>query len=173
MDNSKELFQEYWSDSYNILSGYIRNFIFNQQEFDDIIQDVTLIALKKFESFDHSKKFSTWIIGIAKYEILAKRRKYSKNPLIYDDDVFSTISDTYEDMIPELDDRMTALTACLQEISKEDKEILFQKYSKTKKIKEIAAIMGIQAVTLRVRIHRLRDALKYCVEKKMNSSDGV
>jgi RNA polymerase sigma-70 factor, ECF subfamily len=168
--NSSDIFQNYWNKAYPVLAGYIRNFIFNQQDFSDILQDVTLIALKKFDSFDHERNFQSWIVGIAKYEILSRRKKYAKNPIIYKEEIFEKVTERYLELIPELEERMAALKNCLSKLSKKDRKMLLNKYSKKKKINELADEIGIQHSTLRVKFYRLRNFLKVCVTSRLNST---
>ncbi len=163
MNKRKDNFINYWLNVQTDVKGYIRLFINNEADADDILQDVAIIAYKKFEEYNKTTPFRSWVIGIARYEVLAKRKKYAKNKILYYPELFESISDAYEEIRDESNDKVSFLKKCIQKLDDKNYKLLKLRYGDLLRIKKISVLLGLKPVTIRVRLNRVRNTLKNCI----------
>jgi RNA polymerase sigma-70 factor (ECF subfamily) len=89
-DHSLEnLIERYANHIYN----FIRHYIHNLQEAEDLTQDVFIKVWKHIRKFDLSKSFKVWIFQIARntaIDFLRKKKEISFSDMAEEDDVFET-----------------------------------------------------------------------------------
>src|SRR5437667_9235443 len=123
MDNHEQ-FTRRWTEAQPIVAGYINAVVADFQEAEDLLQNVAVILLRKFPEYDGQRPFVAWAIGVAKREVLMARRRHARNRLCYQADLLDRISETYEELAPELEDRSRALRDCLRTIQGRAGELL-------------------------------------------------
>ena len=164
---SHEQFTRFWTEAQPIVAGYINAVVPDFQEAEDLLQDVAVILLRKFSEYDAQRPFLAWAIGIAKREVLMARRAHARSLLCYQADLLDRISQVYEDLAPELEDRSRALRDCLQTIKGRASELLRLRYEESLKPNAIASRFGLAVVAVRVMLSRTRAALRECIERKL------
>lgn len=74
--------------------------------------------------------------------------------------------------------RRKCLQRCLRKLDSEDRELILSYYKKSRQAKidyrkALAEELGVGTNALRVRVHRIRAALKSCVKKCLNTDPAV
>jgi len=170
MENHEQ-FTRAWTEAQPIVSGYLNAVVPDFQEAEDLLQDVAVILLRKFPEYDAQRPFVAWAIGIAKREVLMARRQHARNFLSYHADLLERISETYEELAPELEARSRALRDCLRAIKGRASELLRLRYEESLKPNAIAARLGLAVIAVRVMLSRTRAALRDCIERKLKTQD--
>ena len=166
MDNHEQ-FTRRWTEAQPIVAGYINAVVPDFQEAEDLLQDVAVILLRKFPAYDAQRPFVAWAIGIAKREVLVARRRHARGFLSYQADLLERISEAYEELAPEFEDRSRALRECLRTVRGRAGELLRLRYEESLKPNSIAARVGMAVVAVRVMLSRTRAALRGCIERKL------
>jgi len=102
-----------------------------------------------------------------RYEILAHRRDKTRRKE-------TVLSEQAEEMlfvtdgVDEGDETTKALRGCLESLREEDRVLLRNRYSGKNTLRAYAEETGRSEAGIRVSLHRLRKALKACVEAKVN-----
>ena len=142
------------------LSRYAKKFIFNHQNIEDAVQEVFIKAYENMQSFNTSKKFSSWIYRIAHnhfINIIKKKKPF----LFFDPDViftFSSKSDVEEDVM-EIEEK-EEIEKCLDRLDFKYKEVVVLYYFEDKSYEEISDILTIPVSTVGVRLRRARKKVK-------------
>ena len=128
--------------------GYV-----NDQEWaKDITQDIFIIVYNELPKFRNDSTIGTWIFRIATnccLRQIEKSKKMPKTGLIVE----------VEDIIqPNLDKKTEFLFKCISELEEIDRIIISLELEDTKQ-SEIATIIGISEVNVRVKIHRIKDKI--------------
>ena len=165
--NNHEQFTRRWTEAQPIVAGYINAVVPDFQEAEDLLQDVAVILLRKFTEYDAQRPFVAWAIGIAKREVLVARRRHARGFLSYQADLLERISEAYEELAPEFEDRSRALRECLRTVRGRAGELLRLRYEESLKPDSIAARVGMAVVAVRVMLSRTRAALRGCIERKL------
>ena len=151
------------------LSRYVRRFIFNELEAEDLLQNVFIKAYTNLNSFNFNYKFSPWIYRITHNEIVNYIKKNQKIKIVFDID-WDTIMPFKEknDFGEEIDkDNLEKwLNQNLKEIPYKYKEVLTLYYFEELSYKEISDVLLIPTSTVGIRIKRAKELLKKIYNKK-------
>lgn len=165
--NSQEQFTRCWTEAQPKLAGDISALVPDFQEAEDLLQNVAVMLLRKFPEYDSQRPFIAWAIGITKRDVLMARRCHARNFLCYHPDLLERISETYEELTPELGERSRALNECLKLVQGRASELLKLRYEEGLKPMAIAGGVGMAVVAVRVMFSRTRTGLRECIERKM------
>lgn len=169
--NSQEQFTRCWTEAQPKLAGYISALVPDFQEAEDLLQNVAVILLRKFPEYDTQRPFIAWAIGVTKREVLMARRCHARNFLCYQTDLLERISEAYEELTPELEERSRALNECLKLVRGRGSELLKLRYEEGLKPNALAGRVGMAVVAVRVMLSRTRAGLRDCIERKMKLLD--
>jgi RNA polymerase sigma-70 factor (ECF subfamily) len=162
-----ELFTRHWTKAQPVVAGYISSLVPDFLEAEDLLQEVAVVLLRKFDDYDPGRPFVAWALGIAKLEVLSNRRSHARSFLSYRPDVLETVTEVCAEMAPELEFRASALRECLKQVRGRDGELVKLRYEESLKPGEIAARLGMAAGTVRVVLSRIRASLQECIERKL------
>lgn len=143
---------------------YGRRFLYTQEDLEDAVQEVFIRAYKNIQSFDASKKFSTWLYRVAHNNFINVIKKRGREPVSFFD--FDTLvrlpvrkEDTLEDEAITEEDKKN-LSEHLGNLPLKYREPLVLYYFEDMEYKEIADILRIPISTIGVRIKRGKSLLK-------------
>jgi RNA polymerase sigma-70 factor (ECF subfamily) len=161
-------FTRHWTQAQPVVASYINSMVPDFHAAEDLLQDVAVVLLHKFGEYQADKPFVAWAIGVARLEILSRRRAHERNPLSSDSQLIEAVGAVYEELAPELDARARALRECRKAIKGAAETILTLRYEKELKPAEIAQRMGVESGSIRVQLTRIRAALQECVQRRMS-----
>ncbi len=153
------------------LRRIIRAVVFCGAATGDILQRSNLVAWEKRNTFVHGTNFRKWINTIVRYEILAHRRdKIRRKETVLSEQAEEKLFVTED--ANDSDEIAKALQGCLQALREEDRVLLRNRYSGKNTLRAYAEEAGRSEAGIRVSLHRLRKALKACVEAKIKNEQG-
>jgi RNA polymerase sigma-70 factor (ECF subfamily) len=156
-----EKFEEFWKEAETCINGFIGAFAPDPDLQKDISQEVATTAFKKFDSFDESKaKFSTWAIGIARFEILRIKRSNSRSVVIFSEELVEKMTSIHQAEEESFNAQAEALKSCVKELDADKRELLDLAYTQNMKTDEIAEKTGLSPVNVRVKLMRVREELR-------------
>ncbi len=59
-----------WVQSQSVISAYITANVLDVQHAEDLVQEVAQVVAEKFDTFDRSRSFISWALGIARNRVL-------------------------------------------------------------------------------------------------------
>lgn len=142
------------------LFRYAKKFIFNYQNIEDAVQGAFIKAYENIQSFNTSKKFSSWIYRIAHNHFINMIKK--KKPfLFFDPDVIFTFSfkNNVEKEVIKAEEK-EEIEKCLNQLNVKYREVIFFYYFEDKSYEEISEILTIPVSTVGVRLGRARKKIK-------------
>jgi RNA polymerase sigma-70 factor, ECF subfamily len=158
-----------WTKAQPGVSRFIRSFVRNQADAEDLIQEVALTIVDRYASYDPSRPFSPWAFGIARNLVKAHFRKQLKQlPGSEDETAVDRVADAFETLQPQLEDMKEALAGCMQKLPPADRTILALHYDEELKPHTIAERLGQSANYVAVQLYRMRKNLRRCVERSLN-----
>tara|TARA_R110000850_G_scaffold30703_1_gene84817 strand:+ start:1908 stop:2441 length:534 start_codon:yes stop_codon:yes gene_type:complete len=170
MDDSEsiKLLTLEWTRAQPAVGRFIRSFVRDPSDAEDVLQEVALTIVDRFEKYDRSRPFIGWSLGVAKNLIKAHFRKQLKRPTTaHDDSAVDRVADAFEVMQPELEDMKEALADCIKQVPSAKRELLAWQYEDGLQPAEIGQRIGKSPNHVAVLLHRLRSILRHCVERKM------
>lgn len=164
-----ESFSKYWLDTEPAIKLYLHNVIFNASDVPDVLQRVALCAFRKFDSFDRTKSFQGWVIGIAKFEVLGYLRDHGRRNEVVDSEVVERVRENMDDwndaMRREHEDRVDQLCELLETMPVKTRELVRLRYYEGLSFLEIGKRFGMSEGAVRTALSRIVLLLRNRVRK--------
>lgn len=146
-------------------SGYLYTIIqnagsFAKEDIEEIISDTYLILWNNQYKLDLDKKLSSYLVGIVKNLIKQKYKVLNKtceNIESYEDIL---VTNEGLDIVIENNEVNRKIIELLNKIKQDDKEIFYEYYFYSRKIKEIAIENNISESKVKIILHRTRNKLR-------------
>lgn len=166
VDDFSEIVRRHQARVFAVLSRYERD----AHRLEDLAQETFVKAWRALEQFDGRAPFEHWISRIAVRTALdhLRKRKRAQNEMGFDelgDDALDWLHSDGDDKEPSANAAREILGAALRELSPADQTVITLQEIEGRSTKEIAALMGISGVAVRVRALRARAKLKNALEK--------
>ncbi len=130
------------------LFGYLVNSVGSKETAEDIFQTVWIRAVEGLPNYrDRGKPFSAWIFAIARNECLQYWRKQKRET------PFDPGKHDIADRQSSIEEKMFA-DQIVSALSEDDQEILRLRYIADMSLKDIALVLKLNFVAVRVRVHR-------------------
>ncbi len=148
------------------LSHYLRKFIKDHDELEDVLQEVFIKTYKNLFAFDAEKKFSSWIYRIAHNEALNHIKK-NRGTVSLDEHEMDIIDEKI-DIKGKIDLGIAKIKIeeALSKMKEKYREPLILYFFEQKSYEEISDIMHLPRSTVGVLIMRAKDILKENLEQK-------
>jgi RNA polymerase sigma-70 factor (ECF subfamily) len=152
--------------------GRLRAFILaalgNYANASDVLQRTNMVLWKKAHEFRPGAEFMPWALTVARYEVLAFMRDRQRDRHVFAEDVTTLMLDAAAEA-SDPGDRIAALRNCLQRLRGQSRNLLWQRYSEDKSIKEISAVTGRSEDSVKSHLLRVRKKLEQCIESFMKT----
>ncbi len=137
---------------------------------DDLAQEAFLIAYRKLADFDAQRDFGPWVRSIAircLQNHLRKKRPYSVGAAAeLEQLVDSTLDRLHPVEHSETEQQLAALQHCLEQLDSSQRTFIERRYLLKQSIDEIKTAAGLAHSTVTMRLHRLREELRTCIEAR-------
>ncbi len=154
----------------HLLGDYMFSLMPNHPDIRDVLQEVNIWLWENRGSFELGTNFKAWAFQVARYRILKEKRRLRRhNWLVLDGDITEMLSGGDDQTPAQLEDRREALRHCLEKLHPDERSLLRARYASETNLERYAADSGQRPGTLRVALHRLRSALRRCIEQRMAS----
>ena len=142
----------------NIVHKICRMYTNDQESHNDLFQEITIQLWKAYPKFRGDAKFSTWMYRVALNTAITLYRKSKKEIRTqdYDDVSFKITADVYDG---EVERQLNLMYKAVKELNDIDKALVFL-YLEDQSYKEISYTLGISEVNARVKMNRIKTALK-------------
>jgi RNA polymerase sigma-70 factor, ECF subfamily len=139
----------------------------NASDAEDVFQETCVILWRKFNEYQPGTNFAAWAVRIAYNTVLNARAKKRRSLVLFDSQLMEVIGRDAAEMLPELDRRRAALSACLARLPANDRALLDKRYEEGATIKSVATSVGRPLEGMYKAMRRIHDALFQCVQKRM------
>ena len=168
-----ESFMRHWTRAQPTVASYVSSMVPDFHEAEDLLQEIAVILLRKFSQYDERRPFVAWALGIAKLEVLAKRRSRARSLVTLRNEAVESVTATYADMAPELEERAVALRECLKQLAGRALALVKLRYQEALPPREVAGRLQEAPGTVRVALSRVRLALQECIERKVGAREKL
>ncbi|MCA8988247.1 MAG: sigma-70 family RNA polymerase sigma factor [Planctomycetaceae bacterium] len=134
---------------------------------DDVLQNVNVVALSKWQQFEPGTNFLAWVYRIATLELLKYRQKSARNKLVFNDDYLAQISNAVTELSEQSEQRRQALAFCLKKLKKKDRELVRLRYQQGLDGETLSEKLSRPINSIYQSLGRIRRALLTCIEKQI------
>lgn len=162
--NSKPAYEEFYSDHFQRAVQYINKKIGNMEDAQDLASDVFLYCYAHYEDYDPAKSaITTWLYLIVNSRIKNYYRDAKSNVDIDELAGVLPADGTDMDHCLYLEQVRIRLSQAIAQLPERQRRIVRMSYFEEKNSKEIAQILGMTPVNVRVQLSRALNTLeKHC-----------
>lgn len=164
-EEDKELYGEIIRRYEQKLTHYIRKFIRDPDELQDVLQEVFIRTFSNLHAFQVKKKFSSWIYRIAHNQAINHIKKYAKEVVSLDDGEWHIVDESFN--IKDLIDQgllKGTLEVALGEMKEKYREVLILSFFEQRTYEEISDILHIPINTVGTLLSRGKKQLRTSLE---------
>ena len=167
--NIDKIIDEYSGYIYTIIASVASNNLI-QADYEEIISDVFLVIWRKQSKLDQTLPIKPYIAGITRNLV---KEKFRHRNVTYDiADYENTIEASNQiDVLLENEGQSTLLKQAIEELNKDESDIVTLYYYDYKQIKEIAQQLKISEAKVKTTLHRARKKLKKILKKRGYQDD--
>lgn len=141
----------------------------SREDAEEIAQDIFVKAYRYLADFRGDSKFSTWLYTIVNTSCITFLRKKKLDTKSLDDERVFAVADNIDGGMRanqvEQKSRIAMVNNAISLLSADDAKIITLFYKGEQSLEEMAAILGMEANTIKVKLHRARLRLKEKMEK--------
>jgi RNA polymerase sigma-70 factor (ECF subfamily) len=150
--------------------AYVLNHVKDPGEAEEIVVDTLHEVWKHPDRFRGESKFSTWVIGIARYKMLSVLRARNDGHEELDEDMPSEDAGAFDALAQK--QRREGVQHCMGKLSEEHRECLHLVFYEGMSVAEIAAIQRCPENTVKTRLFHARQKIKNCLRLLLESEQG-
>jgi RNA polymerase sigma-70 factor (ECF subfamily) len=163
----QEEFVAQLTSNQNRLYAYILSLLGDPAAADDVLQSVNLVLWRETDQWDPATSFMAWAVTIARYEVMTWRKKASREWLVFSDETLSRIEATSDARSEQFESRQLVLRDCLRELSERFRDLLQQRYADNAPLGIIAERLHLKPNAVTQALHRARQTLARCMQRKL------
>ncbi|MFI5156029.1 MAG: RNA polymerase sigma factor [Chitinophagales bacterium] len=153
----------------NYVFTLVLRFTDSREDAEEISQDIFVKAYRSLADFRGESKFSTWLYTIVRTSCITFLRKKKLDTVSMDNERTMIQLENHESgfsaNLVEKKSRQAMVNEAIQMLGREDAQIITLFYKGEQSLEEISAVLGIEANTVKVKLHRARQKLKEKMEK--------
>jgi RNA polymerase sigma-70 factor (ECF subfamily) len=149
------------------LRAYLRACLPSAADVDEVMQEVSLVAWRKFSALPDHEQFLPWVCMIARYVMLMHRRRHARDRLVLDEDIVETLAAEGAEEMPAREAQLRVLEDCIGKLPEDRRELTLAAYAPENSMKALAARMGRSEGSLYQMLARIRQELLRCVERTL------
>ena len=158
-----------WTRAQPSVGRFVRSFLRDRAEADDVLQEVALVIVEKFNDWDPERPFVAWALGIARRVVLTHLRARYRSSKVELSDAVDLVAASYEKLEPQAELMKDSLAECLGQVRGQSQQVLALRYTDGLELKQIAEQLDMTASNVGVLLHRVRSTLRKCVDQRLKS----
>ncbi len=166
-DKPADLFLQLFIRHEPELRAFVRASLPGSSDVDDVMQEVSLVAWKKFSTLTDVAIFPRWACLITRFEILKFRRKCARNRLVLDDATIELLVAEGAEEMPRRKQQLAVLDECMNKLPEERRKLVLAAYSRETTIKNLAQQLGKTEHSLYQLLARIRHQLLLCLQRTL------
>lgn len=166
-DEQAESFAALWAQAQPTIAAFVRSVAHDYQQAEEILQRVAVALVRRFDRYDAGRPFVAWAIGVAKFEVLYYRRERATDRHLFDDELVDRISQGYQRIASSADPFREALEHCIGRLDGRARQAIELRYARSFSFADAGREMHMKAGAVRMLLCRTRQALRECIERRL------
>jgi RNA polymerase sigma-70 factor (ECF subfamily) len=158
--------------------AFICTLVVDRADADEVLQETNLALWQQIERFEPGTDFVAWACRVAHFKVLKLRDAAKRHRVRLDDAVIELLAtESIEEQRADhrraaerYEQNRLALVACLEELSERNRAILLLHYQGGESLATIGASIGRTSNAVAQMFHRIRTALRSCVQRRLADS---
>ena len=151
------------------IRSYVRSMLPTCDGVDDVLQEVAIVAWRKFGQLEDGEDFRLWVCVIARFEVLKWRRKHARDRLVFREETLKLLADCELERLEARERERRVLDGCLDKMSPAERALLMSVHTPGSSVARIAQESGREVKRLYRQLDKLRAALRACVATSLSA----
>lgn len=156
--------------------GFIRGLVPTWHDVDEVVQQASLVAWRKFNQFERGTNFGSWLMVIARFEAQKHRRRVARGPRCLSAEVWELLTseaDPAAHAAEAVERRRAALEACLALLGDDRRRAVLEAHTPGVRMNDLARRLGRGEQAFYKSIQRLRAALLDCMRRRLHAEGAA
>ena len=154
-----------------LLRAYLRAATRDPNEAEDLLQEVSAVLWDKFDSYDETRPFRAWALGVARLQVLKWRQKAARSREVLSDEALDLLENAALAAAEAAEERRAHLRDCVALLPAHLKDVVRLRYLEELPVSELAARIRKSAAAVEMILVRTRRALRECVDRKLQGAN--
>lgn len=172
MDDKSRQATRLWTLALPKVSAFVTSVVRDFKDRDDVLQDIAVAVIDSFESYDQSRSFDAWAIGVARNQIGTYLKKRKRHHAIFDQTTVQHIEEAFATLPKKESDVLGYLQDCVGQLEGRNKELCHLRYDQDLKPAKISQALKMTGDSVRKALQRIRQQLRECVDAKA-AAEGI
>jgi RNA polymerase sigma-70 factor (ECF subfamily) len=164
-DDPHQRFLRLFMASEPAIRAFVRSLVPTLADSNDVMQEIAVVLWQKFGEYETADDFRRWSFRVAKWKVLSWQRDRMRDRHVFGIDTTEVLAEAAEARGDVLEQQREALRECLAKLSSAQRDLVDHAYGGESHIHEIALRIGVSAMSLYKKLHRIRLALIECTRK--------
>jgi len=152
---------------------YVQSLLPGDPSAKDVVQQANATIWRKRTDFAPGTNFKAWAFAIARYEVLNYRKKQARDSrLVFSEELETKFAEELATNSDDLEQRHAALKHCLEQLRPKHRDLLLHRYASPGTLRDYSNKTGNTVGGLKVTLHRLRNTLLGCIEKRLEHQEA-
>jgi RNA polymerase sigma-70 factor, ECF subfamily len=153
------------------IHAFIATLLPNLADAEDVLQETSVTAWRKFDEFRSGTDFVRWACTIARFEVLKFRRQQRFGRLLFSDALVESLAEQQISQSDVWESWNQALAGCLARLRPADRALFLRCSASNATAKQVAAQLGRPANTVYKALGRICRALIECIERTVSREE--
>ena len=169
MDDRRLEATRLWTLAQPTVSAFVGSLVREIRDRDDVLQEVAVAFMNSFASYDRTRPFMAWVMGIARNQVGLYLRRLGRDRRLFDPEAMQQIVQAFAETQPRDVRMLDYMKECVQFLEDHARRLCELRYERDLKPATIAPLVGMSANGVAKALQRIREMLRECVEKKAAS----
>lgn len=154
------------------LRSYVRSLLPTLADTHDVLQEIAIVLWEKFGEYPTEDDFRRWAFGIAKWKVLSWQRDKMRDRHVFGLDTIELLARHAESKTDTLEAQREALRSCLRKLRPAQRDLIERAYAQGSRIDALAGSLGMTAMALYKKLHRIRLLLAECTRRVVRLNEA-
>jgi RNA polymerase sigma-70 factor (ECF subfamily) len=156
------------------LRAFVLSLLPGSPEVDDVIQETNAEIWMKRGDFRIGTNFKSWMFSVAKFKVMSVWRDHQRCKVwaVPEETLTMLVERIEVGALADTESRHEALRYCLDRLRAEDRMLILNRYIADQNLDRLARDSGRNKDSLKVSLHRIRTALKACMNRKIQPGEA-
>ena len=147
--------------------AFVRTFIHNRADADEVFQETCAALWAKFDQFQAGSNFWSWACAVARFEALRFLRRNRLQTRLFSDSFYEAVERSVVENTGTLDALQDALADCYAKLDDEKRDLIDRMYLPGGTPKKVAIETGRSANAVYKALKRIHEILFDCVQQRL------
>lgn len=162
-----------WTRAEPSVGRFVRSFIRDSTEAEDVLQEVALVIVDRYSSYDSTQPFIGWALGISRRVVWTHLRSSYRVRDQELKDAIDQVSSAFEKLDPHAQEMKDALSHCVEKVGGEGRRALLLRYEEGLELKQIAERLRKSTSAISALLYRVRSALRECIDRRLSAEKAL